>query len=171
MVRSARKMPDGPRVSPDVDVHAILFGNLDIIAPDRERGRHDGAEDGVRAVERRLSVQVRLDLRRVAALSDDLADGGAGKLQPLGVHVHQRDRAVGQRGEGQQVAHESARESEAARPDEGDLLSHDISPRCYLTPLAGTTGSRMLLSPIQSASRCGQFLIVVSFERVPMLKA
>src|ERR1017187_4065269 len=40
----------------------------------------------------------------------------------------------------------------------------------YLTPLAGTVGLRILLSPIQSVSRCGQFLIVASCERWPRLK-
>src|ERR1017187_8122625 len=40
----------------------------------------------------------------------------------------------------------------------------------HLAPLAGAVGSRILLSHIQSVSRCGQFLMVASLERCPRLK-
>src|ERR1017187_8113913 len=58
-----------------------------------------------------------------------------------------------------------------------DLLA-SASRRClagtaqadHLTPLAGTVGLRILLSLIQSVSRCGQFLMVASLERWPRLK-
>ena len=39
----------------------------------------------------------------------------------------------------------------------------------YFAPIAGTDGFRRLLSASQSSIRCGQPLMLASFERLPML--
>ena len=74
----------------------------------------DGDDDVVRALEGPAPVGGRLDLRGVAALLDHSPADGFHDAERLGVHVHQRERGIFQRGEGERITNHRLGEHGAA---------------------------------------------------------
>ncbi len=105
------------KLARDVDVEFVG------VEPALLKGRHDivGAGHGFGAVGCRNDPGVEL------ALVDHRLHDGARLPQATGIDVHERDRALLQRGRQQDVAAQIAGEDEAARPDKGDFW-HELFP-------------------------------------------
>ena len=102
----------------DVDVHAVFFGNLDIVPPNVRVAVEHGAQHAVRTGQRFRTAERRGDLRRLAGRVHNPLYAAADSIQPFGVDVHQRQLAVFKRRKRQQIAHNVPREDKAARTDE-----------------------------------------------------
>ena len=89
--------------------------------PDAGSAAEDGNADSVRTRKDLAPIGGGGDGRPVAALVDQLVTGAAGKIEPLFVDVYQGDLGVAQEIEGEQIAHQVAREPEAARSYEDDF--------------------------------------------------
>lgn len=77
-------------------------------------------DDEVGPVERRASVEVRLDSEPGAGRVVDVPRDPLGRGEPLRIDVVEHDRGLGELGEVTQVGEQDAGELDAARADQGD---------------------------------------------------
>ena len=85
----------------DVDVHAILLGDLDIVPPDVRAAGQDGGQHHIGIAQRFGPVQGRIDFGGIVAQGDDLLHRAPGEIEPLGVDVHQRKVGIFQQRKGE----------------------------------------------------------------------
>ena len=114
-----------PRVA-DVRVHAVLFGNLNVVPPDVDVAVENRTEHAVRAFQRRFSIECSGDFRAATHCAVDLFDHPGDEREPLRVYVHERDLRVRKCRECQKIPHEIARKDKAARADKRKFSCHFV---------------------------------------------
>ena len=117
-VRIARKMPEGPRVSP---ILVSMPNSLGISMSERHtsvRPTRMVTTHIVGAIKRLLTAERGLDARRIAALANDAPHRPLDVFELGRVDVHQADGSVLESREGQDILDQFAGKAKAAGADE-----------------------------------------------------
>ena len=118
-------MPLGRARVADVGIDAVLFGNENVVLPDVGAAVEDRHHDGIGALEHFAAVGGRGELGPIITPINDLLAGAPSEVEALLVNVDERDLTAFQKGEGEQVANQTAREAKTAGADKDDLGHSD----------------------------------------------
>ena len=112
----------------DVDIHAVLLGNLDVMPPDVNSAVEHGAKHTVRALEGFHPVGGGGDpaIRAFHGFLDPLAYL-VDVFQIVGIEIHQSDLAILECWEGEQVAHTACGELQASCADKRKFFHRSAS--------------------------------------------
>ena len=119
-----------------VDVHAVLLGNLDVIAPDVDVAVEHGADHTIRAFQRFRPVHGGSNRRLVAEGRVDFVHAGGDLFQPQGIDVHQGNVAILKGRKGKQIPHQIPGKDIASSTDKSKFL-HGANSFAKFFPTGG----------------------------------
>ena len=117
-------MPLGPRVSPTLVSMPWLFGNENVVLPDVGAAVEDRHHDGIGALEHFAAVGGRGELGPIITPINDLLAGAPSESR-RSLLMSTSAISLPSKGEGEQVANQTAREAKTAGADKDDLGHSD----------------------------------------------
>ena len=114
-----------------VDLHAVLFADVQIVLEYLQRLGHQHAQHAVRALQGLAAVRGAENLRGILSRFHNVHNGLSGVFQIDRVNIYQVQLRVLKGGIGQNVPHQIAGKDVAARADENEFFAHEsMSPPC-----------------------------------------